>query len=97
MSTAGSADELIAVPPGEAQRPDFIIADLRLRGSETGITAIRMLRNHYGQMIPGVIITGDTLPARLKQVHESGLPILHKPLRPAKLRELLGELIAPKA
>lgn len=90
--TAGAAEELDALPPEETRVPDVIIADLRLRGSETGTRAIQMLRTRFGREIPSVIITGDTLPARLKEVHESGLPVLHKPLRPAKLRELLTSL-----
>jgi two-component system, sensor histidine kinase len=94
--TAGSVQEL-DTPPGDTRIPDLIIADLRLRGSEDGISTIQTLRTRYGQMIPGVIITGDTMPGRLTLARDSGLPILHKPLSPAKLRELLNSLAAPVA
>ena len=94
VRTAGSVEELSGLPTEEARIPDLVIADLRLRDGATGIAAIETLRAHYGRDIPGVIITGDTMPDRLKQVRDSGLPILHKPLRPDTLRELLGSLAA---
>ncbi len=91
--TASLAEEL-GDPARDGRIPDLIIADLRLRDDSTGITAIQTLRSRFGQDIPGVIITGDTMPARLKQVRDSGLAVLHKPLHPEKLRELLGTLAA---
>lgn len=95
--TAGSVEEFNALPQSERARPDLIIADLRLRGGASGITAIQTLRVLYGQDIPGVIITGDTMPVRLKTVSDSGLPVMHKPLRPAKLHVLLSSLAAVSA
>ena len=38
---------------GSSRAPDFIIADLRLRGESTGIDAIRELRAELGDSIPG--------------------------------------------
>ena len=39
------------------------------------------------------MITGDTGPERLLEAAASGLPILHKPLNPAKLRTLMANLL----
>jgi two-component system, sensor histidine kinase len=94
---AGSAEELEAQAPGDTRVPDLIIADLRLRGDATGITEIKTLRTRFGHDIPSVIITGDTIPARLQQVRDSGLEVLHKPLRPDALRQLLSRHQAPQA
>ncbi len=94
---AGSAEELKAQAPGDTRIPDLIIADLRLRGDATGITEIKTLRTRFGHDIPSVIITGDTIPARLQQVRDSGLEVLHKPLRPDALRQLLSRLQVPQA
>lgn len=93
---AGSAGELDDLA-FSGRVPDLIIADLRLRDSATGIAAIHALRSRFGQDIPGLIITGDTMPSRLQQIRDSGLAVLHKPLRPEKLLESLASLAAPLA
>lgn len=78
-SCTGEALTLAAINP-----PDLLLADLRLRGHESGIEAIRLLRlAHPG--LPAIIITGDTAPDRLKQAHSAGLPVLHKPVAAATL------------
>lgn len=89
---ASSAQELIESAPPQTAPPDLILADLRLRDSAHGIDAITQLRNHFHADIPGVVITGDTMPERLQMVRDSGLPILHKPLQPDKLCELLAHI-----
>jgi two-component system, sensor histidine kinase len=92
--SAGSAEEFIANEP-RSPIPDLIIADLRLRANATGIEAIAMLRQHFGRAVPGIILSGDTLPARLKEVRDSGLAMLHKPIRPERLRVILKAAVRP--
>ena len=77
--------------------PDFILADLRLRGTETGVQAIAAVRAAAGAPVPGLIITGDTDPGRLRQVSESGYTLLHKPLAAARLRMAIEVLLAERA
>jgi signal transduction histidine kinase/CheY-like chemotaxis protein len=64
--------------------PDGVIADYRLEGGHTGLDAIRTLRVHHG-LCPGIIVTGDVAAAPLRELKESGLQLLHKPVPPAKL------------
>ena len=93
--TAGAIEELNDFAARDARTvriPDLIIADLRLRDGADGIAAIQTLRSRFGRHIPGVIITGDTMPARLNQLHDSGLPVLHKPLRAETLRGFINGL-----
>ena len=40
-----------------------------------------------------LLVTGDTAPDRLRNAEASGLPILHKPLNPARLRTLIANLL----
>jgi signal transduction histidine kinase/CheY-like chemotaxis protein len=69
---------------------DVIVADFRLREHENGIETIRQLRARIGEEVPALLITGDTAPERLREAHESGLPLLHKPVvPPEKLQEAL--------
>ncbi len=72
--------------------PDAIICDYRLPDDD-GLYVIARLREKFGRALPAVIVTGDTAPDTLQRITEAALPMLHKPLRPAKLRALLTHLI----
>lgn len=75
--------------------PQLLIIDYRLPGIRDGIEAIDRMRAHIGP-VPAVIITGDTGPEHLRRAEESGLPVLHKPVRSDRLRELLVGLLSPE-
>lgn len=68
----------------ECVRPDIVLADLRLRGSDNGIVTVREVRKAFPQ-IPAILISGDTAPDRLREAEEAGIELLHKPI-------LVGEL-----
>jgi signal transduction histidine kinase len=74
--------------------PDFILADLRLRGDASGIDAVRSLRAALGPNIPAVLISGDTAPEQLRKVSAAGLTLMHKPLKAVRLRALLNHEFA---
>jgi signal transduction histidine kinase len=86
------AATVIAKLAAEGIVPEVVLADYRLRGNTTGVQAIQALRDHFGIAIPAAIVTGDTAPERLAEARASGHLLLHKPLRPAKLRVLLQNL-----
>lgn len=77
--------------------PDVIVSDYRLREGENGIDVIAQIREHYRLNIPGVLVSGDTGPELLREAKEKGLRILHKPVRPAKLRALIEHLVDPNS
>jgi signal transduction histidine kinase/CheY-like chemotaxis protein len=72
--------------------PDLIISDYRLRDGENGIATLQRLRKQAGRAVPACLISGDTDPALLLAVRQAGLTLLHKPVRPAKLRSLIERL-----
>ena len=74
-------------------KPDLIICDYRLRGEETGISAIRQLAEAYNEDIPAMLITGDTAPDRIGEAQASGYLLLHKPLSNSRLRAAVGQLM----
>ncbi len=74
--------------------PDFIVADLRLRNEDDGIEAIGELRARLGDAIPAVLISGDTASEQLRKVSAAGLTLMHKPLKPVRLRALLNHEFA---
>ncbi|MCP1608459.1 signal transduction histidine kinase/CheY-like chemotaxis protein [Azospirillum lipoferum] len=87
---ARGIDEACAGLGGGAVAPDLVLSDLRLSGPETGIDAIQAVRARCGRRVPGVIVTGDTDPDRLRIVDRSGIPLVHKPCDPTALRRLLS-------
>ena len=72
--------------------PDVIVADYRLPGGENGIEVIRRLRVAAGRLIPACLVSGDTDATLLQAAAAASLTLLHKPVRPAKLRSLLRRL-----
>jgi signal transduction histidine kinase len=91
--TASSVEEAIALLRFRQVTPGLIIADYRLREEHTGAHAIAQLQREFGTQIPGLIITGDTAPERLREAQLSGFALLHKPVQPAKLRAYLQRLM----
>jgi len=73
-------------------RLDVVVADLRLRGGESGLEAIDRVRHAAGRAVPALIITGDTTSESLREAALRGHPVLHKPVRPVRLRAVLSQL-----
>ena len=73
--------------------PEVVISDYRLRNQRTGLEVIEALRAVTGRDLPALLITGDTAPERLREAAQSGLHVLHKPVRPAQLRALCNYLL----
>lgn len=79
---------------GPAPEPcDLIISDLRLKGAANGIVAIRQIAKLFERPVPGMILTGDTDPKRLREARLSGYPLLHKPVAPLALRAAVVRLL----
>lgn len=90
---AESFDQAMERLSGAAAAPDLIVADLRLKGAANGIVAIRQIARALGTDIPGLILTGETDPIRLREARLSGYPILHKPFPPLALRAVVARLL----
>jgi signal transduction histidine kinase/ActR/RegA family two-component response regulator len=72
--------------------PDLIISDYRLREGDNGIDGIRQLREAAGFSIAACLVSGNTDVALIQEAKQLGLTLLHKPVRPAKLRSLVRRL-----
>ncbi|MGE5320375.1 MAG: ATP-binding protein [Hyphomicrobiaceae bacterium] len=93
LVTAHSADEAEHWLASIDRVPDVIVSDYRLPDDTDGIEVISRLRQKLGRAIPAILVTGDTAPDTILRISQAGFPLLHKPLRPAKLRALLTHLI----
>jgi signal transduction histidine kinase len=72
-----------------ARMPDFILSDYRLLGTQDGVDAVEGLRTLAGRPIPACVISGDTDAVVRQRISGSGLLLLQKPVKPAKLRSVL--------
>ena len=93
LVTAHSAEEAEHWLDSIGRLPDVIVSDYRLPEDTDGIEVITRLRQRFGHDIPAILVTGDTAPDTILRISQAGFPLLHKPLRPAKLRALLTHLI----
>jgi two-component system, sensor histidine kinase len=92
---AGSFEEILPLLANCPDRPALIVCDYRLRAHEDGIGVIERLRAEYNDDdIPGMLITGDTAPDRIREAKESGLLLLHKPVSNSRMRAAITHLVA---
>lgn len=76
---------------------DMVISDYQLENNTTGIDVIARVREYLSKDLPCILISGDTGPAVLKLAAVGGHYLLHKPVKPAKLRSLLIHLLEEEA
>jgi signal transduction histidine kinase len=88
-----AADLAGALAQVQTAVPDVILSDYHLGASETGIACIAAVRAQCASNIPACLMSGDTHEAFLQEVKAAQLPLLHKPVRPAKLRSLLRHML----
>lgn len=74
--------------------PDVIVSDYRLGHGQNGLEAIAQLRRLAGRDVPACLVSGDTDAQLMQAALAAGLTLLHKPVRPAKLRSLLRRMLA---
>ncbi len=74
--------------------PDVMIVDMRLGEARDGIDVINSLRGRLRRNTPALLVSGDTGAAELARVRSSGIPLLTKPVAPAKLRAMLRAVLA---
>ncbi len=86
---AESASEAIAQIAEQNFMPDIILSDYQLCGNKTGVDAIEAVREELNRDVPAIIITGDTSPERIQEASASGFHLLHKPVTPDTLRQVL--------
>lgn len=86
---ARSTAEALALVQQIGTPPDIILADYRLDGSDTGLSAIRALRGLAGRHIPAIMITADR-GQKLRDLGEiEDFTVMTKPVKVARLRALI--------
>jgi CheY-like chemotaxis protein len=81
---------------GEGFLPDAVLCDYQLANHRTGaeaLSAVREALRHAGQpKVVTLLITGDMASPELEALAAQGIPVLHKPVAPARLRRTLESL-----
>ncbi|GLS25675.1 ATP-binding protein [Marinibactrum halimedae] len=73
--------------------PQAIVSDYQLGDKDLGTDLIKGLGHFYQQEIPALVITGMEDEATLEQLKHEGIKVLRKPVKPAKLRTLLQNIL----
>ena len=84
-----TAQALAAV---QRRRPDLILADYHLDGSEDGLTALACLHATCRPPPPSALITADNSTELTAKARELGYALLRKPAKPAALRAMISQL-----
>ena len=94
IAVSGPEDPLaLAAVAGDCTAsPALVIVDYHLDDGLTGDAAIAALRAHGCADVPAIVITADRSEATKVGLAAQGLPLLHKPVKPAQLRALLRQL-----
>lgn len=73
----------------KGKRPDILVSDYRLPQGVTAIQVIKRVHELWGEGVPALVLTGDTAPETLQNIHTSGAMLLHKPIAPTRLRTMM--------
>jgi hypothetical protein len=78
-----------------ARLPGPRCAESTLRGAPPRRLALSG-RVEFGAAIPALIVSGASAPDDLNRIMATGMPLLHKPVAPAKLRSALAFLLGAR-
>jgi signal transduction histidine kinase/CheY-like chemotaxis protein len=91
--TGRSAEEVLNQLRQLNSAPDFLITDYSLPDDADGLEVARKFREEFGTELPVLVLTGDTAADTVQRITEAGFKIMHKPVRPARLRAALAHLL----
>ncbi|MBT0669854.1 PAS-domain containing protein [Novosphingobium profundi] len=74
------------------QEPALLIVDFHLDDGQTGEDAVAQVRARLAREVPALLITADRSAEVAEIAARHGLPILNKPVKPARLRALLRQI-----
>lgn len=93
VSTAQGLDDL-ARGDCLTSAPDVLILDYHLDDDATGLEAEALIRERLGHSVPSLLITANYSNELRQHVKAQGFHLLNKPIKPLKLKSLLGFLVS---
>lgn len=93
VTTTGSGDAALqALQTSGPSWPHVVVSDLRLADGEIGADVLDRVRAVHRDAI-GILVSGDASESARALADRHGYPLLTKPVRPAKLRALMEQLL----
>jgi len=87
-----TAMEALTLVNEQSQRPDVLLTDFNLRGSQDGMETIQHLRAAIGWKVPALVITGDIRSETVDSISSQGVSVLIKPFSADELLEALQDV-----
>ncbi len=91
--TASGLEEVRRLIESGQYVPDFVVADYHLDHQMTGVEILLYLQSEYRIRVPSIVVTADRSDEMRNQVSRAGFRILHKPLKPHRLRAWMAHSI----
>lgn len=88
---AGGTSEALATMGDEA--PALILADYNLDYADTGLMAIKALREAAGSAIPAIVVTAQRDAEIARACTDLGLPLMEKPIRSEELQTMIQHVL----
>ena len=94
VTAATGVEEALTVLIDNDIAPRLLLTDYHLADGATGIDAIRAINAEMTATIPGIMISSDNSRYLREQLDAMDIPLLTKPVDPARLRALMQHILA---
>lgn len=92
--TALSEEDLARQVDNFHAEADLLIADYHLDNDQNGVDAVARINARRASPIPAMMITANYSNELKQQIRELGHTLMHKPVRPMKLKTAMSHLLA---
>lgn len=92
--TALSEQDLARQVDSDHAEVDLLIADYHLDNDQNGVDAVARINARRRSAIPAMLITANYSNELKQQIRERGHTLMHKPVRPMKLKIAMSHLLA---
>jgi PAS domain S-box-containing protein len=93
--TALSEEDLARQVDNYHAEVDLLIADYHLDNDQNGVDAVARINARRASPIPAMMITANYSNELKLQIRELGHTLMHKPVRPMKLKTAMSHLLGP--
>jgi signal transduction histidine kinase len=87
-------EEVLTTLIDEDIAPALLLTDYHLGDGPDGVDAVAMINLELARAAPALMISSDNSAAVRERVARSGIPLLTKPIEPARLRAAMQHLLA---
>lgn len=93
LNVTAVVSPVAAYAAAKTLKPDLIISDYHLNDSESGMDVINTIRQQFDELIPAVVISGDT-SLQLNDTDSQKTLVLIKPIDPEEMLSCVKQLLS---